>query len=77
MGYGTDDDGVILELTYKYAVDKIKVGEYLKALVFTATDPASVKEALRGDKKQVEEEGTNGSFLTYDPTGYPVRVVPE
>ena len=71
LGYNSESNGAILELTYPYSTDILDLGNGYNYLKFTCSDISWTRDKLKNGGFVIEED--NGTSLTIkDPNNYKI-----
>jgi len=76
VGFGSETEGVFIELLYNYATEKINLGAEQGKLHIKVDDLSAVIDRLTASNMKyslLDEDGKN-SVLTADPTGFQVQI---
>ncbi|XP_031556933.1 glyoxalase domain-containing protein 4-like [Actinia tenebrosa] len=73
VGYGSEDDHFVVELTYNYGIKEYKLGNDFQGLTIHSKD--AVANAKKNNYNMIEKEA--GCYLTQAPDGYPFYLVDE
>lgn len=78
LGYGTEMDSTVLELTYNYGVDKYEHGGAYGHIAIGVEDVKSLVAELRAKDVPIDYEDDKG-FMAFivDPDGYYVELLNE
>ena len=71
VGYGSEDDHFVIELTYNYGIREYKRGNDFKSITI---ESPSVFERF-GMVNYIQQTQEDGSILTRSPDGYPFVIV--
>jgi lactoylglutathione lyase len=81
VGYGTEEDSSVIELTYNYGVDKYEMGTAFGHLAVGVPDIYAATEQLRSSGAKVTREpgpvkfGTTVIAFVEDPDGYKIELI--
>jgi lactoylglutathione lyase len=81
VGYGTEADSSVIELTYNYGVDKYEMGTAFGHLAVGVPDIYAATEQLRANGAKVTREpgpvkfGTTIIAFVEDPDGYKIELI--
>ena len=81
VGYGSEDDGAVIELTYNWGVDKYELGTAYGHIALAVPDAYKACEEIkkRGGKVVREagpmKHGTTVIAFVEDPDGYKVELI--
>ena len=81
VGYGSEDQNAVLELTYNYGVDKYDLGAGFGHIALEFPDVAKTCEAVRAKGGTVTREagpvkgGTTVIAFVQDPDGYKIEFI--
>ena len=82
LGYGKDEEDILLELTYNWKITKYDLGEGFGHLAFTSSDLINIcsdavqnnGEIRRGPGILKTSQGKDVVFIT-DPDGYVIEII--
>ena len=83
VGYGTEDQHAVLELTYNYGVDRYDIGTGYGHIAIAVPDAYQACEAIRAGGGNVTREagpvkgGTTVIAFVTDPDGYKIELIQE
>ena len=81
VGYGSERDGAVLELTYNHGVDRYEMGGAYGHVAIEVADAAATCEAIRASGGRVAREagpvkgGTTVIAFVEDPDGYKIELI--
>ncbi|HTC18423.1 MAG TPA: lactoylglutathione lyase [Stellaceae bacterium] len=81
VGYGTEEDSSVIELSYNYGVDKYEMGTAFGHLAVGVPDIYAATEQLRSSGAKVTREpgpvkfGTTVIAFVEDPDGYKIELI--
>ena len=81
VGYGSEDNTAVLELTYNYGVDKYEMGGAFGHIAIGVPDVAGACAKVRGAGGKVTREpgpvkgGTSVIAFVEDPDGYKIEFI--
>jgi lactoylglutathione lyase len=81
VGYASERDGAVLELTYNYGVDRYDAGTGFGHVAIAVDDAAAACEAVRRKGGTVTREagpvkgGTSVIAFVQDPDGYKIELI--
>ena len=81
VGYGDEDDGAVIELTYNYGVDKYNLGDAFGHIAVEVRDVAAACNDVRAKGGVVTREagpvkgGTTVIAFVQDPDGYKIELI--
>lgn len=81
VGYGTEENGAVLELTYNYGVDSYELGGAFGHVAIEAPDIAAICDRVRAGGGKVTREpgpvkgGTTVIAFVEDPDGYKIELI--
>ena len=71
LGYNSESNGILLELTYPYSTDVLDLGNGYNQLKFTCSDISWTKDKLKAGGYKYDEV-TNNSIIVKDPNNYKI-----
>ncbi len=83
VGYGSEREHAVLELTYNYGVDKYDIGSGYGHIAIAVPDAYKACEAIRAGGGNVTREagpvkgGTTVIAFVTDPDGYKIELIQE
>ena len=81
VGYGSEDNTAVLELTYNYGVDKYEMGGAFGHIAIGVPDVSAACERVRASGGKVTREagpvkgGTSVIAFVEDPDGYKIEFI--
>lgn len=71
LGYNSESNGILLELTYPYSTDVLDIGNGYNQLKFTCSDISWTKDKLKAGGFTFDEV-TSNSIMVKDPNNYKI-----
>ena len=81
VGYGSEADGAVLELTHNHGVDRYDLGDAYGHIAIEVADAKAACDAVRGKGGTVTREagpvkgGTTVIAFVQDPDGYKIELI--
>ena len=81
VGYGSEAEGCVIELTYNWGVDRYELGTGFGHIAIEVDDVHAAAEAIRARGGRITREpgpmnaGTTVIAFVEDPDGYPIELI--